>query len=70
MDKEQLEDFKNIRKMIKNCICVFAWVRTGDGDGCYLEVKKCNVLHNMKITPHEFDINQFDLRLDNVLYIN
>ena len=58
-----------MKKLIKNCRYVLGRVRTGEGDGCYLEIKKCSILHNMKETPHEFDINQFQM-IKSDLYIN
>ena len=59
-----------IEKMLRKAKYVFAWVRTCNQDGDYLEIKKVSVRQGMKTEPMRYDVNQFDLRTDGNLYIN
>jgi len=64
------QDIKQMKQMIKECNYVFGWVNTHSEDGVYLELKKCSILHSIKQTPMNYELSKFDMRDNNILYIN
>ena len=58
-----------MKEMIKKCAHVFGWVNTHTEDGEYLELKKVSILHSIKMTPMNYELDKFVVRGDD-LYIS